>query len=257
MNGIKKHSHTDREKIVAEMVPLIKAQFGDNLVALAAQASYARGDDADYSDLELIAFLKEMPEGKDIQGMSRIRDGMLIELQWTTKELYLSKVKEPTEEWYIAGSDTLLPLINEEFITELNDYKIGNLKKKCLEQATRHWPEVQEAMTKLLNAIVQENRQGIPMLVFYLLKEALTSLSFLNRIPYTTLAKFIPEARTFKLKPSRFNEFLDLVTEGEYQNLRLLKELAISVFEELEIIHERLGCQLYDNHSDLKIEKTW
>ena len=86
MKGLKKHSHQDRERVIRELVPLIKKKFGDNLIALAADASYARGEDFDYSDLELFAFVKEMPEGKDMEGMSRIRDGMLIELIWTTRE---------------------------------------------------------------------------------------------------------------------------------------------------------------------------
>jgi len=257
MKGIKKHTHQDREKIVEEMVRLIMEQFGDNLVALASQASFARGDDTDYSDLELIAFLKEMPESKNIDGMSRIKDGLLIELMWITRDAYITKIKDVNEEWYISGSDTLLPLINENFISELNSYKIENLKEKCLKQAVRHWPEVQEAMTKLLNAIEQENRQGLPILVFYLLKDMLVSLSFLNRTPYTTLARYIPEARAFKLKPKRFDDFLDLIVEGKHQDLRLLKELAVSVFEELEIIYEGLDCRLYDDNPDIKIEKNW
>ena len=257
MKGIKKHTHADREKIINEMVPLIKDKFGDNLVALAAQASYARGDDADYSDLELTAFLKEMPEGKNTQGMSVIKDGMLIELQWTTRKLYISEVKEPAEEWYIAGSDVLLPLINEEFISELNSYKIENLKEKCLKQGVRHWPSVQESTTKLLNAINQENREGIPLLVFYVLKDTLISLSFLNRTPYTTAGKFIAEARNFQLKPGRYDEFLDMVVDGKYGDLELLKELTVSIFEKFERIFEELGSTLYDDSPDLKIEKNW
>ena len=74
MKGLKKHSHRDREKIIEEIIPLIKNKFGSNLIALAAQASYARGEDCPYSDLELIAFLKEMPGGsKEIGAMGRIR----------------------------------------------------------------------------------------------------------------------------------------------------------------------------------------
>ena len=257
MKGIKKHTHKEREKIVGEMVPLIKEQFGDSLIALAAQASYARGDDTDYSDLELIAFLKEIPGGKSIEGMSRIRDGLLIELMWTTRDAYISRIKDVNEEWYISGSDILLPLINEELISELNCYKIENLEKKCLKQAVRHWPEVQEATTKLLNAIEQENRQGLPLLILYLMKDIMISLSYLNQTPYTTLAKYVSEVRVLKIKPSRFEELLDLIVEGKYRDLQSLKELAISVFEELEGIYEGLGCQLYDNSPELKIEKNW
>ena len=250
MKGLKKHSHQDREKVIRELIPLIKKKFGDNLVALAADASYARGEDFDYSDLELFAFVKKMPEGKTVEGMSRIRDGMLIELVWTTRETYLAKVKEVTEEWYIAGSDTLLPIINEDFIAELNSYKIENLKEKCLREAVRFWPQVQESTAKVLNAVTRENRDGLPMLLFYLLNNMLVELSLLNHTPYITMIKFIPQARSFKVKPARFDEFLDLIVSGGYTDLSLLKELITEVFEGFEDIFDKLDCEIYPTSID-------
>jgi hypothetical protein len=245
MKGLKKRSHQDREKVIRELVPLLEKKFGDNLIALAADASYARGEDFDYSDLELFAFLKEMPEGKTLEGMSRIRDGMLVELVWTTREWYLAKVKEVTEEWYIAGSDTLLPVINGEFVAELNRYKVDSLKEKCLKEAVRFWPKVQESTAKVLNAVIQENRDGLPMLLFYLLEHMLAELSFLNQTPYVTMSKFIAQVRSFPVKPPRFDELLDLVVSGGYTDLPLLKELAEDVFEGFEAIFDKLGCELY------------
>ncbi len=163
MEGLQKHTHSDREAVMQEMIPLIEEKFGDNLIALAAQASYARSEDRDYSDLELVAFVKEMPEGP--RGMGKVRDGMLVELVWKTKETYLSQTKEVTDEWYIAGSDTLLPIINEDFVAELNGYQVENLKQKCLNHAAHYWQEVQESTAKVLNAIESENRDGIPLLL--------------------------------------------------------------------------------------------
>lgn len=153
MKGLKKYSHKERETIIKEMVPLIKKKFKDNLVALAARASYARNEDCDYSDLELIAFVREMPRNKKIGGMSKIRDGLLVELDWMTKETYLEKVREVTGEWFIAGSDILFPIINKKFITQLNNYKVESLKEKCLNQAANFLNEIQESTGKVLNAI--------------------------------------------------------------------------------------------------------
>jgi len=250
MKGLKKHSHQDRKKVIQELVPLIKKKFGDNLVALAADASYARGEDFDYSDLELFAFVKKMPEGKSLEGMSRIRDGMLIELVWTTRETYLAKVKEVTAEWYIAGSDMLLPIINEEFIAELNTYTVENLKEKCLKEAVRFWPKVQESTAKVLNAVTRENRDGLPLLLFYLLEHMLAELSFLNQTPYITMVKFIPQARSFPVKPARFDEFLDLIVSGGYTDLLLLKELSEEVFGGFEDIFDELGVEIYHTSID-------
>src|SRR5262245_22591112 len=181
MKGIKPYTHADRQRVIAELIPLIRRKFGANLVALAASASFARGEDSDYSDLELTAFVKEMPEGVQRGGMGRIRDGMLVELVWMTRETYLARTREVTHDWYIAGSDTLLPLINPAFIEELNRYQVEHLHEKCLAQARRRWYEVQESTAKVLNAILTANREGLPLLLFDMTLHMLIVLSFLNQ----------------------------------------------------------------------------
>ena len=250
MKGLKKYSHEDREKVIEEMVPLIKRRFGENLVALAAQASYARNEDADYSDLELIAFVREMPEGKKVGGMGRIRDGMMVELVWMTKETYLAETLDVTEDWFIAGSDTLLPIINEAFIECLVEYRIENLVEKCLEQAVRRWYEVQEAAAKVLNAVGKRNSTGVSLLVFDMYLHMLVVLAFLNRTPYTTFSQFIAESRRFETKPDSFEELTRIVTDGTYQNLSRLGKVVADVFAEFEEIFAELGAELYDDSVD-------
>ena len=250
MKGIKKHTHADREKIVNDMVPLIQEKFGDNLVALASQASYARGDDADYSDLELIAFLREMPGGKEVEGMSRIRDGLLVELVWTTRETYLKTVKEVTKDWYIAGSDTLFPIINEDFINNLNEYRVENFREKCLKELLRFWSVVQESTAKVLNAISQKNSDGLPLLLFYLVYHMLIALSLINQTPYVTMSRFFTMARSFSVKPEKFEALLDMVVAGQYQDFPALQRLITDIFRDFEEILERLDIEVYHNIID-------
>jgi len=250
MKGLKKFSHKDREKVIKEMIPLIKKKFGKNLVALAAQASYARDEDFDYSDLELIAFVRKMPINKKWDGMGKIRDGMLVELVWTTKETYLKEVCDVTRDWYIAGSDTLLPIINKKFIENLNRYKLENLKEKCLNKAADRWNEVQESTAKVLNAITKHNKEGISLLAFDMFLHILIVLSFLNQTPYVTFSKFISQTKKFKVKPKSFDTLIDIMVQGKYQNFSHLKEVVISVFSEFEKIFEELGFDLYYDNVD-------
>lgn len=249
MKGLKKYTHQDRRRIIEEILPQIRAKFGDNLVALAAQGSFARGEDSDYSDLELIAFVKKMPEGR--RGIGKICDGLLVELVWTTREEYIAETLEITKMWYLAASDRLLPIINAEFITELSKYRAENLKEKCLAEAKRHWHEVQESTSKVLNAIAAENRDGLPLVLFDMTRHFLISLSLLNQTPYTTFARFVSEARVFAIKPAEFDDLLDLIVEDVYQDLPKLEETVVSVFSQFEEIFERLGIELYDEKIDL------
>ena len=191
MKGIKKYTHAERQKVIEEMIPLIKKKFGDNLLGLASLASFARGDDADYSDLELVAYLKKMPEGNEPKGMSKIRDGLLVELEWTTKEDEIKKTHEVTGDWYIAGSDVQKAIINEDLIKKINDFAPENLEAKCLAQAVGLWNAVQEATCKVLNAITQRNGEGISILLFDMFLQMLKILAFLNHTPYVTFSSLI------------------------------------------------------------------
>ena len=245
MKGIRPHGHADRERVVRELVPGFRRAFGDNLVAVAAQASFARGDDAAYSDLEIAVFLREMPEGQREGWTSAIRDGLLIEIWYTTRENYIAKIKDVTDEWYIAGSDVLVPVVNAPFLEELKAYTLPDLQERVLERAVRLWPGLQEDVTKTLNAIDAGNRDGLPMVLFYLMKDALAMVSFLNRRPYTTLGKYIPQARELPLRPDRFDEFLDLMVAGSYADLAKLRDVVVGMFEGFEALFEREGVALY------------
>jgi hypothetical protein len=250
MKGLGKHSHDDRLRVIENMVPVIRRKFGDNLVGLAAQASFARNEDTGYSDLEMIAFVKEMPAGKKWDGMGRIVDGLMVELVWTTKETYLKETKDVGKLWYIAGSDTLAPVINEHLIAELNSFQPENLREKCLKQAVEHWYEVHEATAKVLNALDSENREGLPLLLSDMILHMLIVLSFLNRTPYVTFARFIEQARAFRTKPEGMDRLLDILVLGRYQDLIGVRKAVSEVFSGFEDIFEREGCEVYDDNLD-------
>ena len=252
MKGIKAHTHAEREELIRKLVPLINQKFADNLVALAVCCSFARGEDFNYSDLELIAFVKSMPEGKKQGGLAKIFDGMLIEIVWMTGDTYLNTVLDVNEYWHYSGSNILQPIINEEYIANLNAFKPRYLKSKCLDHAVGLFSEVQEAASKVLNAIEQENRENMPLLFSDFLNQVLRNLSFINQEPFTTASKMISQARGFCIKPESINNLLDMAVKGSYSDLDRLQKVTIAVFEELESIFEELSLQIYDDDIDLE-----
>jgi hypothetical protein len=247
---IKAHSHEDRERIMGEMIPYIKKKFGTNLVALAACCSFARNEDNDYSDLELIAFVKKMPKDRSRDGLAKIYDGLLIELIWMTRETYLKYTLDVNEYWHYSGSDKLLPILNQGFIDEIAQYRPKDLKKQCMDQAIGCFTEVQEAVSKVLNAINQNNHEGMPLLFFEMVNQCLRILSFLNQIPFTTASQMIAQARNFPFQPASLGKLLDIAVKGEYGEFETLRKITIAVFEELEALFESLGLPLMDDNLD-------
>lgn len=256
MITIKPHSHLDRAKIVENLIPQIKVIFNDNLVAFAADGSFARGDDQSYSDLELIVFVKEPSKDASLRNLRKIIDGLLVVIVADTKESFIEKYLDISEVWYVSGAGKLLPVINNEFINELNDYRAVDVEKKCLAQATKKWPHYQEATAKVLNAIESKNREAIPLAFFTMMNELFAVLAFLNCTPYLTLSSYLEQTRKFSFKPEGFDQLLNVLVCGEYQQLERLRELVLQIFNDLETNLIKKGCSLSENSVGNFFEET-
>ncbi len=245
MKGIKKHTHKQRIHALEEMVPLIKQRFGDNLIAIAARGSTARNTDGPYSDVELFAFLKEMPEGDPLYGKSReIKDGLLVELLWLTKETYIQEVKEVSPSWFGSGADILMPLYNESFIQTINDFVPENKKEKCCEQAIAMWEDVQRKSNDVLK-IAEEGGHPKMALAFHRMYDGLLNfLAFINQTPYTTYSQKIQEAERFAFKPASFLKLTEILLDGKFYNYLEIEEATKSAMRELRESLQKLGHKL-------------
>lgn len=230
--GLRPHTHEDRRRVLEKVASQARAQFGDNLVALAATGSFARGDDGPYSDLEATAFLTEMPSGK--RGVGRIVDGLLVELIWTTRQAWLDMVcASPGEEWHLAGSDILQPVINPEFIASLKAEGRRVRRDTCLGLAERHWHEVQESTAKVLKAAGAGDAEALSLVYPDMARHVLISLAFINARPFTTFARFIAEARGFDLLPPSFEPMVAAL-RGDYAETAAIHALALAIFDDME-----------------------
>jgi uncharacterized protein YqfB (UPF0267 family) len=61
-------------------------------------------------------------------------------------------------------------------------------------------------------------------------------LAMLNQKPFTTRSRYVVEARTFKVKPDRLDDLLNILVEGDYANLHRLKDVLTDVYDSLERI---------------------
>jgi hypothetical protein len=155
-------------------------------------------------------------------------------------------------DWYLYGSSVLLPLYNEPFVEDLvRRYQaVRHPRDRFLNLAAWQFIQVQEAFGKVLNAVEQRNAEGISLLLFDAVRHVLITLSFLNEKPFTTFAMFITEARSFRIKPDRFDDLLDIVVHGSYQHMDRLRETLLVVFGGMEQLLAAEGIELYDQSID-------
>ncbi len=102
----------------------------------------------------------------------------------------------------------------------------------------------------MLNAVEQNNLEGVSLLVMDATLKVLQVLALINRQPFITFASYISQARQFPIKPERFDDLLDILVQGTYQDLPLLREVVLAVFMGMEKIFAERGFPLYDDPFD-------
>jgi len=245
MKALERYTHEDRQKIIDRLTPVVQAEFGDNFLAFASIASFARNEDTHYSDLELVVFVKQLDEPNRTFGIGKIIDGMLVELYCYTPEGYLANVRDVGKNWIISGSDQLSAIVNPKLIEVLNKYTVADVDRKCLEEAVSHWPEVQESTGKVLNAISNDNREGLLLLSADMIERMLEVLSFLNAVPFVTFGRFIAQAQKFSTKPKNWDQLVALFNTAIPDPV-VFAGLVDEVITDFEHIFESRGCSLYD-----------
>lgn len=246
LTGLKRFTHVQRTKILKErLVPILKEKLGKNLIAIAADGSYARNQDTDFSDIELIIFVEEK---KDLPyGFSRILDGILVEGIFLTEKEYYKTTIEPNEYWFASGSDVLKALTNTRFINRIKKYRVKNLKSKCMNHARSMLPEIQENFGKIFTAIEQDNRENVFPMLGYCVLSVLKMMSFINLTPYTTLGTFITQSKNFKIKPRGYDQFIACMIEGKYTDLLVLDKHITVLYQGIEdFFGKKSGAKIYD-----------
>jgi kanamycin nucleotidyltransferase len=244
MDGLKQHTHEDRRRVVDELVPLIRAKFGEDLLAIGASGSFARREDGPYSDLELVALVARMPPDRPWAGMGRIRDGLLIELEWMTPETWLSRTREVGEHWHIAASDRLAAIVNPELIGRLNAWRPDDEVGKCLRRAAARWNEVCEATAKVLNAARRDDPRAMALVAWDMLHHMLIEVALLNATPFTTLSRYAEEALAMPVRPQGLEELIERASRGRWTEADFASCVE-GVFVSLESLLRARGLRLY------------
>jgi hypothetical protein len=255
MKGIKKNTHKEREAVLLEMVPLIKRKFGKNLLAIAARGSFARNTDQPYSDLELFAFLKEMPHGQKklpYAKMHKIRNGLSVELIWITERTYINEVKEVNGSWFGQGSETLMPFYGKKIIDKLNRHKPKDVKQKALEQAAELWPGIFFSSSAVIKIAKKKDHEKISLAMYHMFDNILNFLAFINQAPYSSSSRKIIESKKFKIKPKDFSKLRSLILRGDFREYAEIKKLTTSVVQDIRGCLQDAGFEPSENLTSKK-----
>ena len=246
MKSLRIHDHFERQKIIDRLKDQLIEKYGDNLVALASEGSFARDEDLPYSDLELTVIVKDLPVVKDLT-IRKIFDGLYVVVVFETKDSYINKYLDVSDVWYASGSSKLNPIIDHDVIKELNNYEVLNKKVKCKRQIENRWPFYQEITAKVFNSVIATNRELFSLAFPVFVKETLIILSYLNQTPYKTLGTYISQAKKFNKLPDRFDEIINILIHGEFDDLNRVSDAVKDMFSSMEKLLEKESIRFSSN----------
>jgi predicted nucleotidyltransferase len=118
---------------MAQFAELIQLADAPDVIGIGLTGSYARGDETPYSDIDLLRFVREMPESGTYQLQA---DGRLISLSTTTIERKRADLSTPSEAiWAVQG-------LRQMQIIKDSEGALASLQQEAVDF---QWPPLQEA----------------------------------------------------------------------------------------------------------------
>lgn len=200
----------------------------------------------------MVVFLRDPPPPGEDAYLQRVVDGMLVEAVYLTEAAYVAGHAAVAPDWYLAASERLLPLHNpgliERIVERVRAFRPP--REAFLRRAGRRFVEVQESFGKVLSALDAGDREAVGLLLWDAVHHALVTLAFLNERPFTTFARFIPEARALPRTPPGLDALLDRVVEGRFTEADDLREGLMTVFAGMEAMFAAEGVAVDDASLD-------
>lgn len=186
--------HEDRLKIGRQISERVLNKYGDKVLAIFVSGSTAKQLDRPYSDLEMIAVVRD-----DIKLPTKyyIFQGMVVEVDYPQESNFLQAARAFTKNWPMEADQyrNRIVLFEREGWTRRLDGAVAENERADVSEALRVAAvELTEDLTVLLNARITNDAVGIRSRGFVLADEAARLLFLLNRRYVTTTSWYWKQA---------------------------------------------------------------
>ncbi len=213
MTELRKYTHEDRLEIARKISDLIVSKFRDAVLAVFICGSTAKNLDRPYSDLELIAVVRD---GVEIPAKSYLYHGIIVEVDYPQESRILEAARKFTRNWPMEADQyrNRIVLFDRDKWTEKLTQAVAENEKVDSSEAVRFAAvQLSEDLSALLNAHLAGDGIGIRLRGRVLAEEAAGLVLLLNRQYVTTTSWHWKQAFECQWKPQDF-EGLVLTSAG-------------------------------------------
>ena len=242
---LKRHTHEERLQLSRQLSKQILDTYGDKIVAVLVTGSTAKNLDRPYSDLEMIAIVRD---GVEIPIAQYIHDGMSIQIDYVEGSSFLKDASRITFNW---------PLSQDQFRNRIVLYDptawVSKLDKVVADSETsadtrktigQLMSALYEGLEVIKNAELEHDEIGIRTAGFYLAWDAARLVLLMNKRYVLTSSWFWKETKDSTVKPKSFWTREEKLAGFVTASVKEIVESAESLCEDMLKIVESLGISI-------------
>ncbi len=157
----RKYTHEDRLNIGREISDRTISKYGDSVAAVFICGSTAKKLDRPYSDVELIAVLRD---GVDVPAKYYLYRGLVVEVDYPQESTILKAARKFTNKWPIEADqyrNRIVPFERDRWTEKLRGAVAENEKVDSREAVRVAAVELTEDLSTLMNAHLTADNVGI------------------------------------------------------------------------------------------------
>lgn len=206
---LRKFTHEKRLSVARRISDRIVKKYDRDVLAVYVCGSTSKKLDRPYSDLEMIAVVRD---GREIPMKYYLRQGLIVNIEYLMAKSILDDAERVTKDWHWAADQYRNRIALYErggWLRKLDVAVSKNDKASSGEAIRKSFMMMTESMAVLRNAILTNDKVGVLMRGRVLAEDAARILLLLNRKYVTTTSWFWKIVFDLPKKPKYFKTLVE------------------------------------------------
>ncbi len=203
-------SHAERVEIAERVARRVVETYGDAVHAVLIVGSTSKNLDRPYSDLEMIAVVRD---GVEIEAKSYVHRGIVVEIDYPQESGFLKSARRILPRWAISADqyrNRIVLFEREDWLRRLDEAVAANDQVDVAATLGKCVPMLVEPRGLLRNSQLRDDTINIRMAGFYIAEAAALVVLLLNRRYVITSSWLFEQAFECPDQPRNFRRLVEV-----------------------------------------------
>ncbi|MDD4900955.1 MAG: kanamycin nucleotidyltransferase C-terminal domain-containing protein [Patescibacteria group bacterium] len=227
---------TNKERLIfsEKILEKLKVEYKDKLLAVGIYGSVTRGEDMDYSDIEMLAVIKGAMIDQSYEGMYK---GLKWEVDVVSEDRAIEEIYNVNIDWplYLGIYLDVKPVYDSAQIFSKFKREFVKLVKQDFKKYIRQVfiNDIYEQFGKFFNIVENGSEEQIRFLSFHLFNKLIGFVGLINKAYYGSAANRAKDSMALTINFVSFRKLGEMLLKGEIKDVERINEVVKKLFEEI------------------------